>query len=216
MQNQKDMEDKIRATAELVIQQLGPLSNLPFGYNRESVAWVEGFIEQQRTRPDLDQNAVNGLVNVLGSFLGECIIRCFGGEWRQADEEWHVRFNAENAVYPFNKVRKQFANGAEDSIKRFFETIPVLFKPFLQKTHDPAALESLKQLEQFIRQAEEAYGRLYDEWSRSERAATYNECKESMAEAIQLARQMGLEDKVIELEKKLEHYKHVFRHQMNF
>ncbi len=204
------MEDKIRANAELVIKQLGPLSDLAFGYNAESVAWVDGFIEQQRNRSDIDKNAINGLVNVLGSFLGECIIRCFGGTWQNGDGEWSVRFGDENAAYPFRKVRKQFDNGQEDSIKKFFEVIPVIFKKQTETS------DSMKKLECFIHQAEDAYSRLYDEPSRSGRAAAYNECKESMADAIHLARELGLEDKVIELEKKLEHYKNVFRHQMDF
>ncbi len=210
------MEDKIRANAELVIKQLGPLSSLEFGYNAESVAWVDGFIEQQRSRSDIDKNAINGLVNVLGSFLGECMIRCFGGTWQNVDGEWSVRFGDENEVYPFRKVRKQFDNGQEDSIKRFFEVIPVMFKQHLQKPDQSATSGKLKRLELFIHQAEEAYSRLYDEPSRSGRAAAYNECKESMADAIQLARRLGFEDKVVELEKKLEHYKNVFRHQMDF
>jgi len=35
-----------------------------------------------------------------------------------------------------------------------------------------------------------------------------------MTEAILLARQLGFDDRAAELEKKLEHYKAVFRHQM--
>lgn len=144
------MEDKIRANAELVIKQLGPLSNLEFGYNAESVVWVDGFIEQQRSRSDIDKNVIDGLINVLGSFLGECIIRCFGGQWQNVDGEWFIRFDDENAAYPFNKVRKQFTKGPEDSIKSFFELIPVMFKK------QTAASDSMEQLEIFIRQAEEA------------------------------------------------------------
>lgn len=210
------MEDKIRANAELVIKQLGPLSDLEFGYNAESVAWVDGFIEQQRSRSGVDKNVIDGLVNVLGSFLGECIIRCFGGNWKNADGEWSVCFDDKNAVYPFTKVRKHFANGQEDSVRSFFELIPVMFKQHLQKPDQSATTDNTERLEFFIRQAEEAYSRLYDEPSRSGRAAAYNDCKESMADAIHLARQLGLEDKVAELEKKLEHYKNVFRHQMDF
>jgi hypothetical protein len=216
MQNKMDMQDQIKANAELVIRQLGPLSGPGFGYNAESVAWVDGFIEQQRARPDLDPTAVDGLVNVLGSFLGECVGRCFGGQWQQVAGEWSVAFDDQNVVYPFNKVRKQFANGPRDSIKSLFETIPALFGPLLQKTGPSAASADLERLDRFVLQAEEAYDRLYDEWSRSDRAAAYNECKENMAEAIHLAREMGLADKVVELEKKREHYKNVFYNQMNF
>ncbi len=73
-----------------------------------------------------------------------------------------------------------------------------------------------EQLDVFMREAERAYGRLYDARSGTERAAAYNDCKEFIADAIRLARELGLDGKVVELEKKREHYKQVFRHQMNF
>jgi hypothetical protein len=38
-----------------------------------------------------------------------------------------VSFNESNAAYPFAKVQKQFQNGSEDSIRSFFEIIPVVF-----------------------------------------------------------------------------------------
>ena len=74
--------DEIKENAELIIEDLGPLSGLGFGYTSESVAWVDDFIENQRIRKEIDEEAVNGLVNTLGSFLGECIIRCYGGFWQ--------------------------------------------------------------------------------------------------------------------------------------
>jgi len=209
------MEDKFKANAELVIEQLGPLSGLEFGYTAESVAWVDQFIEQQRSRFVLDENAISGLVDTLGSFLGESIIRCFGGAWRNFNEEWCVCFDAENMVFPFSKVQKQFTNGQTDSIKSFFELIPVLFKRNLPTPEQSPVPGNMDQLEFFIRQAEEAYSSIYDIPSSSGRAAAYSDCKESMYEAIQLARQLGLENKVIELEKKLEHYKAVFRSQLS-
>jgi hypothetical protein len=205
------LEDKIKANAELVVKQLGPLSGFEFGYNADSVAWVDGFIDSQRSRTDIDKPAIDGLVNMLGSFLGESIIQCFGGKWCCVDGQWCVSFSDKDAAYPFNRVSKQFAYGAEYSIKTFFEQIPVLFKDHIKKNQ--AAEDQLKF---FIQQAEEAYGRIYDAYSGSDRAAAYNDCKESMADAIGLARTLGLTEKVAELEKKLEHYKAVFRSQMNF
>jgi len=206
-------EDKIKANAEFVIRQLGPSSGMEFGYNAASVAWVDGFIEKQRSNPDLDQDAIDGLVSTLGSYLGECIIRCYGGRWQNIKGEWCVSFDDKNAAYPFGKVKKQFMHGQEDSTKKFFELIPQLFKEPLQMCAQPDM--SLKeQLEHFIRLAEDAYSSLYDVPSESGRAAAYSECKEFMTEAILLARQLGFDDRAAELEKKLEHYKAVFRHQM--
>jgi hypothetical protein len=210
------MEDKIRINAELVIKQLGPLSGLEFGYNAESITWIDGFIERQRCCPDIAKNTIDGLISTLGSFLGECIIRCFGGHWQNSDGEWCVCFDDGNMVFPFNKVKKQFLNGREDSIKSFFELIPVMFMQHIQNPDQSMKSDSMEQLTFFINQAENAYSRIYDAWSGSERAAAYNDCKESMADAIHLARQLGLDDQVIELEKKLKHYKEVFHHQMNF
>ena len=120
---------KIRANADLAIEQFGPASGQTgFGYTPESVKWVEGFIERQRVREDASPEFVRGLVNVIGSYLGECIIRCHGGRWTRDQDGWFVAFDARNAVYPFSKVEKQFANGREDGIHSFFTLIPIAFQ----------------------------------------------------------------------------------------
>jgi len=127
-------QEKLRANAELVIQQLRQASGIEnFGYNAESVAWVDGFIERQRIRPDYDQDAINQISQTLGSFLGECVIACYGGEWQEQEGSWAVAFgNSGNAAFPFNKVRKHFVNGAGDSVLSWFETIPVIFAQHLR------------------------------------------------------------------------------------
>ena len=68
--------EQIHANAGLAVVQLGEASEWRgLGLNRESVAWVEGFIERQRGRADLGLVAVGRLVAVIGSFPGECIVR---------------------------------------------------------------------------------------------------------------------------------------------
>src|SRR5215213_7965053 len=103
-------EEQVRSNAQLVMRELGPLSGIDFGLNRESVEWVEGFIERQRSRPDFDENSVDGLVNTLGSFLGECIAANTGGSWAWSDEQQAlgVAFPAGGMAFPFAKVRKLF------------------------------------------------------------------------------------------------------------
>ena len=123
------MEEKIRQNAELVVKQLTEVSGFAFGYDARSVAWLDGYIERQRARADITEELVNGLVNVFGSYLGECVIKCYGGCWEEEAGQWRVSFDGENAAYPFAKVRKQFQNGAGDSIKSFFEVIPTVFSP---------------------------------------------------------------------------------------
>jgi hypothetical protein len=132
------IQEMIRANAEMVVEQLRQVSDVKdFGYNAESVAWVDGFIQRQRVNPDMDEAGVHQMTQNLGSYLGECVIACYGGEWRQEEGMWAVTFNEANAVFPFNKVGKQFANGSEDSVRGWFETIPVIFARYIKPPPSP-------------------------------------------------------------------------------
>ena len=121
------MEDQIKRNAELVIRQMTRVCGFAFGYDARSVAWLDGYIERQRARADITRELTDGLVNVFGSYLGECIIRSYGGYWENVEGHWRVSFDEKNSAYPFAKVAKQFDNGPEDSIKSFFEVIPLIF-----------------------------------------------------------------------------------------
>jgi len=124
-----DNEDgwqRISANVQLAMEKLGPLSGIDFGLNRESVAWVEGFVERQRERPDFDAARIDGLVSVIGSFLGECVVVETGGRWQVGgDGNWGVLLPSGATAYPFAKTRKQFLNGlAEgDSIASFYSVV---------------------------------------------------------------------------------------------
>jgi hypothetical protein len=134
----------IRANAQLVLEQLGPISDLgeQFGYNLESLRYVEGFIERFRARTGVTEATIERWVQVFGSFLGECVIHTYGGEWREHKGTWGIFFseaNDRNAAFPFAKVQKQFANGLQggDSIVSFFQLIPVMFKDLVKKASQP-------------------------------------------------------------------------------
>jgi hypothetical protein len=116
--------NEIRRLASYVVQEFQPISRVNFGYNAESVEWVEEFIERERCRRDLSKGIPEGLVNTLGSFLGECIVAANGGnwEWSEEQQDWGIRFEAGDMAFPFEKVWKQFTNGVEggDSIESFY------------------------------------------------------------------------------------------------
>lgn len=115
--------EQIQANVSLAIDELGPLSDVEFGLNRESVEWVEGFIERQRARPEFDPEQLGGLVGVLGSFLGACIAHATGGDWHRSDDgRWGVLLPDGSTIFPITKVRKQFRDGAEagESIMSFY------------------------------------------------------------------------------------------------
>ena len=128
------MEEHIKANAEMVIKELRPLSRIDFGYTLESVEWLEGYIERLRTSEEFASEELrHNLTNMFGCFLGECIVRRYGGKWEQQDGRWCVAFNHENAACPFAKVAKQFDNGLDDGIAIFFKVIPILFKDLVHE-----------------------------------------------------------------------------------
>lgn len=118
-----NVEALIRENAALTIRTLGHCCPIDFGLNAESVAWVEGWIEHQRARPDFDGPLAERLTDVLGSFLGECMIEAYGGRWELIDGRWGLRLPHGSAAFPFTKVRKQLDMGLEggESIASFYQ-----------------------------------------------------------------------------------------------
>ena len=115
-------EESIRANADLVLKMFAEHG---LKLDAASVSWIDGFIERNRQVWDADTRA--SMVSILGSFLGECVIEDFGGDWKMTDNGLAVMFDERNGVLPFNKVEKQIANGSEDSIESFYRTTKVVF-----------------------------------------------------------------------------------------
>jgi len=117
-----ERRDMIQANATLVVREMADLSGSDHGLGADGVAWVEGFIERQRTA--MAPDAARGLVSVLGSYLGEAIIAAVpGADWDDdGDGALGVRFANGDMAFPFGKVEKQLAEGVEagESILSFY------------------------------------------------------------------------------------------------
>jgi hypothetical protein len=100
--------------------------NINLVYDEKSVEFLDNFINESGAKYNEKQK--EKLIDFLGSFLGECIRRNYGGRWEIINNDSAVRFDEKNAVFPFNKIKKQFENGAEDSILSFYQVIPLVFK----------------------------------------------------------------------------------------
>ncbi|HEX2842755.1 hypothetical protein [Hyphomicrobium sp.] len=114
--------EKIRANAAFAIEEFREAAEKQIGYDADSVAWVEGFVERARERY-AESGVPSGLVSVIGSYLGEAIIAETGGQWTQDDEgRLAIQFPNQDAVYPFAKVEKQFDQGVAggESILSFY------------------------------------------------------------------------------------------------
>jgi hypothetical protein len=112
--------EMIRANAQFAVEELGSVSGMDFGYDAASVAWTEGFIERRRGQIEEHE----GIVNVLGSYLGEAIIAAVpDARWEDgADGSPGILFATGDLAFPFAKVAKQLADGldAGESILSFY------------------------------------------------------------------------------------------------
>jgi hypothetical protein len=112
----------IHANAAFAVGELAKISGTDFGLDAASVAWSEGFIERQRD--GLTAETSSGLVNVLGSYLGEAIIAAAPGAHWDADDGGNigVAFANGDMAYPLTKVAKQLEQGLEggESILSFY------------------------------------------------------------------------------------------------
>src|SRR5579871_2075820 len=104
--------DMIQLNAKLVIDSTYKQFGVTLSYDAESVEWLDEYIERLRAQnyPDDD---IDKLINVFGSYLGECIRHEYGGEWADEQGNWVIRFDAQNAAFPFSKVLKQFKSGSD-------------------------------------------------------------------------------------------------------
>ena len=100
------MEDAIKYNAKLVIKQMKDQFGVTLSYDEKSVAWLDDYIAGIRAA--LSRDITNSLIDVLGSFFGECIRHSFGGVWKQTEGGWAISFDDNNAVFPFAKISKHF------------------------------------------------------------------------------------------------------------
>lgn len=117
----------IRANAELVIRMFADATEFKFGYDKDSVEWLDTYIEHIRQTTWTEEEFTQ-LVSNLGSYLGEAIIRSFGGQWSLDQRGWAIRWDDYNLVYPFIKVAKHLKNGEADSIFSFYSVTGALRK----------------------------------------------------------------------------------------
>jgi hypothetical protein len=118
--------EEYRAAAENVVSHLREDLGVELKYDEESIEWLDGYINRIRTQ--LDKEALPGLAAALGAYVGETIIRTYGGAWAYFDqtEQWGIRFDNGDGAFPISKVYKQLEEGEFDSVLSFYRTLPKL------------------------------------------------------------------------------------------
>lgn len=108
----------LEAAAEAVRQQLGLA-----GFDAEGVARLDHFIAAQRGQVAAGQRA--GVAQAFGCYLGECLVRTYGGEWAAGPDGSTGVGLAERLFFnPFYLVSQQLDRGDAASVAAFFASVP--------------------------------------------------------------------------------------------
>ncbi|WP_139798996.1 hypothetical protein [Andreprevotia lacus] len=120
--------EQILANVELLKELIREELDVQLRFDLESVEWLDGYIERRHLEGDTAK--WDGTISVIGSFLGECIRHQIGGDWYWWDDNLGIFFNEGDAVFPFNKLRKQLENGRDggDSILDLYRTTLVIMR----------------------------------------------------------------------------------------
>jgi hypothetical protein len=137
------MEDRIRENAEIVRRVALETLHVDVAYDLDGVRWLDGYIDRQRSGAAEDVKV--SLRSTLGSYLGECIRRTYGGRWTQDPEYgWCIWINDSFSVFPFNKVEKQLANSEGDSVLGLFTSIGPLLSEAKRSAQSRGRSSSMK------------------------------------------------------------------------
>ena len=88
--------------------------DVTLSHDREGVLLLERFLNTRRE--DLGEDALTGLVDLAGSFLGECILRTHGGEWVDGHDHPFVEIEPGRLSDPFWMVESHLRHRAAYSV----------------------------------------------------------------------------------------------------
>ena len=128
MELDKSVLELIQSNAEFAVGYFSKLVGKPVGFDAYGIGCLSAYIQTMHEKGDKD--LYDRIVSVYGSYLGECLVRNFGGKWARVDDTEAIAFPGNgNVAFPFNKLRKHLENGKEagDSVVGFYEAVGALF-----------------------------------------------------------------------------------------
>ncbi len=94
-----------------------------FGLTARSIAALDQYLERTVNASTSDATKEK-LMNMIGSFLGECIVAKYGAKWViSPDGKPHLELKPAKTLHlldPFGEVAKRIQNGSEDNLEVYF------------------------------------------------------------------------------------------------
>lgn len=124
MSDEQSIPEQLRANADVAVSTFREHFKIALTFDQAGVERADRFINLFRESLSAVDRAI--FRRLLTAFVGEAIIRTFGGAWVNKEGEWCVQVNEAIWACPFTKVAKQFRNGPTESVVGYFTLIPAL------------------------------------------------------------------------------------------
>lgn len=124
MSDEQSVPEQLRANADVAVSTFCEHFKIALTFDQAGVERIDLFINLVREHIIAFDRACYSAM--LGAFVGEAIIRTFGGTWVEKEGEWCVQVNEAIWACPFAKVAKQFKHGPKESVVGYFTLIPTL------------------------------------------------------------------------------------------
>jgi hypothetical protein len=115
---------QIKKNAQWVIDHFGPQSGqADFGYNAESFAYLDAFIDRQGASFRANEPALDRIVSLLGAFVGEAILATFGGQWQDSEQGVGLSIMRDGQIHflqPFHQVYERLTDTSANRLHSYF------------------------------------------------------------------------------------------------
>lgn len=110
------LEDDIHSACEWVVNALN-VSGYNADYSLKSMKEIDRFFDEQSGEGGIISRNRGQIIFALASYIGETVIRLYGGKWSGSDEiNMSVELSNGAIIFPTQKAMKRYQNGSEDSI----------------------------------------------------------------------------------------------------
>lgn len=115
------LSEDINTACEWVVMALNS-SGYKADYTLESMKEIDRFLDEQSGENGIISRGRGKILFSLGCYVGETVIRLYGGKWHTDDNDLQGEINASveldngTVIFPMQRVIKRFRNGSEDGI----------------------------------------------------------------------------------------------------
>jgi len=99
---------------------------LDLNYSPDTLSQLDNLIETEFGPGSADDNAA--LIVQMGSYVGEVVLRAFGGAWRADEELFHspaiiIEGRLQARTFPLSRVWQRFEFGDEKSLVAYYDEL---------------------------------------------------------------------------------------------